>query len=127
MCRCGLVLLVVGDERDEVSTCSEQWQTLTPQMTQNKFPLFPASRQSSIAAQYRDESGGMHRPTSRSTGSVGGKKSPKTGGGSEHVPPYQPGSTPRARAHGKRSFCFPMAPPHKTEAKIESAVCELVV
>ena len=28
--RCGLVLLVVvGDERDEISTSSEQWQTLT--------------------------------------------------------------------------------------------------
>ena len=30
LARCGLVLLVVvGDERDEISTSSEQWQTLT--------------------------------------------------------------------------------------------------
>ena len=33
----------------------------------------------------------------------------------------------RVRAHGKPKFWFSAVPPHKEEAKNESAVCELVV
>ena len=50
------------------------------------------------------ESGRAHRTTSRPTCSLGARKSLKTGGRSGHAPPYQFGSTPRARARGKRKF-----------------------
>ena len=58
--------------------------------------------------------------------SLGGRKSLKTGGGSAHALPYTLGSMSRIRARGKPKFGFPMAPPHKAEAKNESAVRELL-
>ena len=72
------------------------------------------------------ESGGStHRPTSRPADSLGARESPKTGGGSAHALSYTLGTMSRIRARGKSKFGFPMAPPHKAEAKNKSAVREL--
>ena len=72
------------------------------------------------------ESRRAHRPTSRPADSLGARKSLKTGGWSTHALPYTLGSMSRIRARGKPKFGFPMAPPHKAEAKNKSAVRELL-
>ena len=66
-------------------------------------------------------------PARRPTDPLRGRKSLKTGGRSGHAPPYQLGSTSRARAHGKPKFWFSAVPPDNEEAQNESAVCELVM
>ena len=66
---------------------------------------------------------GTHRLASRPTCSLGARRHLKTGGRSAHeVSSYTLGSMSCVRARGKPKSGFPMAPPHKAEAKNEPAV-----